>query len=392
MRARKPRVAQPPISQRYRPSDVVRSATGKPTARTRTSDRLRPRAAVTTPTSGSIAALTTGLRPSLGSPRLGSRSVTPRSGTFVGYASPRSSAVWGCGWGWNNSWCANTWGVGIGWGYRPFGWGWAARWNLCSWGWGGFSPWVWNVGVLAPYYAWHTNYWNTCYQSAYWNNWSVPNALPSSYWWYPSTTYCPTYLYVPSSTVVVEDAQLAGGDAAPAGDVVGAARAASSRQAADALALAESYVELGVFYFQSSRYEDAAEAYAKARNYMPEDASVHLVLADAVFANGDYHYASFLVSEAVRLDPSIVTAETDKRTFYGRVAEFEAQLDALQRYCADKPYDAWAQLLLGYNLRFSDRPTRAIASFRRVLELDRDNAAARAFLTELEAPAAAGGR
>ncbi|MEC7726547.1 MAG: hypothetical protein VYD05_13590, partial [Planctomycetota bacterium] len=83
---------------------------------------------------------------------------------------------------------------------------------------------------------------------------------------------------------------------------------------------------------------------------------------------------------------------TDKRTFYGRVAEFEAQLDALQRYCADKPYDAWAQLLLGYNLRFSDRPTRAIASFRRVLELDRDNAAARAFLTELEAPAAAGGR
>ena len=113
---------------------------------------------------------------------------------------------------------------------------------------------------------------------------------------------------------------------------VRAGRAAPSRQAADALALAESYVELGDFYFQSSRYEDAAEAYAKARNYMPEDASVHLVLADAVFANGDYHYASFLVSEAVRLDPSIVTAETDKRTFYGRVAEFEAQLDALQRY------------------------------------------------------------
>lgn len=157
------------------------------------------------------------------------------------------------------------------------------------------------------------------------------------------------------------------------------------------MVLAEKYVELGDFYFQASRYDDAAEAYAKARNYMPEDASVHFVLADAVFANGDYHYAAFLIAEAVRLEPGIVTAATDKRAFYGAAAEFETQVEALQRYCNDKPYDAWAQLLLGYNLRFSDRPTRAIASFRKVLELDPSNPTAAAFLADLEEPAGAAG-
>ena len=45
--------------------------------------------------------------------------------------------------------------------------------------------------------------------------------------------------------------------------------------------------------------------------------------------------------------------------------------------------------MLGYNLRFSDRPTRAIAAFRRVLELDAKNTTAREFLSDLEAKPAA---
>ena len=182
-------------------------------------------------------------------------------------------------------------------------------------------------------------------------------------------------------------------------DVVGAARAGEgpledgavldTGPSSEAMALATKYVELGDFYFQAKRYDDAAEAYAKARNYMPNDASVHFVLADAVFANGDYHYAAFLIAEAVRLEPGIVTADTDKREFYGDPKTFDAQMDALQRYCKDKPYDAWAQLLLAYNLRFSDRSARATVAFQRVLELDRDNPTARAFLAELNKPAPA---
>lgn len=352
------------------------------------------------------------VRPNLRAPRLGAPARNSglsgrRRGTFVGRTSPfvsyRPGACWDYGWGWNNNWCANNWGLGGGWGYSPFGAGWATRWSLCSWGWGGFSPWAWNVGVLAPYYAWHTTYWDNCYRSAYWNTWAAPSAALSNYWWYPNTTYCPTYLYVPSSVVVAENTPaatttetviVAGGDVdgSAAGEVASSASdgaiAAPARAVGSAerelMQLAKKYVELGDFYFQATRYEAAAEAYAKARNYMPEDASVHLVLADAVFANGDYHYAAFLVAEAVRLQPQIVTAETDKLDFYSDERDFQAQLDALQRYCDDKPYDAWAQLVLGYNLRFTDQSARAADAFRRVLTLDRDNPTARAFLADLE--------
>jgi Tfp pilus assembly protein PilF len=385
----------PPVRERYAPRDKARTTTRRPSPAA-DAGGLRPRRV----SSSAIATTNTQLTPSAGAPRLGAPSgyatASPRAGSFVGYGwstrTRRSTfgGVWGGCWGWNQSWCYNGFG---GWNngcYSPFGYGWASRWSLCGWGFGGCNPWAWNVGVLAPYYAWHTSYWNSCYRSAYWTGWSVPNTLPASYWWYPTSTYCPTYLYVPSTVVVVEDAQLepvvgesteilaaAGGAPAPA--VV----------PSETEALATKYVELGDFYFKASRYDDAAEAYAKARNLLPDDASVHLVLADAVFANGDYHYAAFLVAEAVRLEPEIVTAETDKRDFYTNVREFDAQVEALQRYCDEKPYDAWAKLLLGYNLRFSARPGPAMAAFRRVLELDRDNPTARAFLSSLEAAEAA---
>ena len=409
IRAARGRKTQPPVRQRYQPRDVAKAPARRPGANAPVTGSLRPRGPA--PTSGAVARATATLAPRLGSPRPAAPAVGARtSRSFVGYSPYRRSyglgRVWSCGWGWNNSWCGNTWGwgLGAGWGYSPFGYGWATRWSLCGWGGAGFSPWAWNVGVLAPYYAWHSTYWNNCYQSTYWNNWSVPNALPASYWWYPTTTYCPTYLYVPSSVAVVSDEALApaaGGSVevlAAGSDVVGSARAgdgelsdtlrAGAAPRSEAMVLAEKYVELGDFYFQASRFDDAAEAYAKARNFLPDDASVHFVLADAVFANGDYHYAAFLIAEAVRLQPDIVTAETDKRAFYGDPAAFEAQLESLQRYCKDKPYDAWAQLLLGYNLRFSDRPTRALASFRKVLELDPTNPTAAAFLAALEEPAA----
>jgi tetratricopeptide (TPR) repeat protein len=218
--------------------------------------------------------------------------------------------------------------------------------------------------------------------------------VQTSFAWFPSTTYCPTYLTVPSSIVIVRDPS----DDAPivestparetivaGSNVVSLARATDRR--ADALGseanLAAKYVELGDYYFKTGRFRDAAEAYGKARHYAPDDPALHFVLADAVFALGDYHYAAFLIAEAVRLDPTIVTAVTEKRRFYGDARAFDDQMQALERYLEGKPYDAQAQLVLGYNLRFSDRPAAATAAFLRVVEIDPDNRAAVTFLKDL---------
>ncbi len=305
----------------------------------------------------------------------------------VGY---RSSSLW-CGyWGYGYSPYRNNYGYGYGsWGFNNCGFG---NWGFNNWGFNnwGFDPFCWNVGVLSPYNAFRGNYWNSCYRNTYWSTFSIPNALPSSYWWYPTTSYCPTYLSVPSSVVVEEELEpyddgytSVVDTARSAGGSAGGAGARAPAPASTPEALATQYIELGDFYFKNDRFDAAAEAYAKARNHAPNDASVHFVLADAVFANGDYHYAAFLIAEAVRLDPAIVTAEVDKRTFYSDKKLFETQVEALQTYCTSKPYDAWAQLVLGYNLRFSDRPTRSVAAFRRVLELDAGNPTARTFLADL---------
>lgn len=356
--------------------------------------------------------------PRLASPRLGAARTGARIGrqqyaesSYRWGAGYRNSSLW-CGyWGYGSSFYGGRWGNNFGFGNRGFGnrgfgnggfgnggfnncgfnnWGFGnsgfGNWGFNNWG---FDPFSWNVGVLSPYNAFRGNYWNSCYRNRYWSSFSIPNALPSSYWWYPTTSYCPTYLSVPSSVVAeeefvpIDEGYSIVDTARSAGSVGADSGAPMPAPASTPTALAAQYIELGDFYFKNDRFDAAAEAYAKARNHVPDDASIHFVLADAVFANGDYHYAAFLIAEAIRLDPAMVTADVDKRTFYSDKSLFETQLEALQTYCNDKPYDAWAQLVLAYNLRYSDRPTRSVAAFRRVLELDDGNPTARTFLAEL---------
>jgi len=280
--------------------------------------------------------------------------------------------------------------------YQPWSWGFGFNWGY-SWC-NPYSTWSYWNGPLTPYGAYQTSFWNSCYNDCYWNSWCRPSGLSWNFWWYPRSTYCPTWFYVPSSLVVIDGYGY--GDAvdppaepvaASGGSVVASARSGEPDAGDDEASptpttLAKKYLELGDFYFENGRYDDAAKTYAKARTYLPDDAGIHFVLADAVFANGDYHYAAFLVAEGVRLDPTIVTATTDKRDFYGDKADLDAHMGALERHLEAKPYDAWAHLLMGYNLRFSDRPMQALASFRKVLELDAGNRAAQAFVDDLDAP------
>lgn len=261
-------------------------------------------------------------------------------------------------------WCGGLgWTIGIGWG--SFGWG--------------FSNWY-------PLQCWGTYGWYGSWYGSYWDTWCRPG-LYSSYWWWPGSIYCPVGFYAPaaySSVVLVETNR----STAPAEEtiVVGSPIVDRSMAPAD---LARRYVQLGDFYFREGRFGEAAETYARARTYAPNDPTIHFVLADAVFANGDYHFAAFLIAEALRLDPAMATADTDKRLCYGDVGKFEQQMQALRDYLAAKPYDAMAHLVLGYNLKFSGKPGEAEQAFLRVQQIDPPNTAARLFLEALAAAKAA---
>lgn len=258
----------------------------------------------------------------------------------------------------------------------------------------GHGAFSFHLSFWEPWWYGRSYYWNRSYADCWWRTRSSPCSVSSSYWWYPTTTYCPTYLTVPSSTVVVmvDDHD----DAVPPAEAPAPAPAPTDTPAPTPPAgggiadrtlppseLARKYVELGDFYFQAGRFPEAADAYARARGYAPDDASVHFVLADAAFASGDYPFAAFLIGEALRLDPSMATADTDKRLFYGDPKAFEEQMAMLEKHLASKPYDAQAQLVRGYNLRFSGQPVAAVESFRRVLEIAPENRAAATFLAML---------
>ena len=376
--------AKAQIVDRYQPG-------GRPIAGPRggadTRPAPRPNGAINQPTLGSRP-VTNAFVPGLARPR-----TTTNNGIFAGASSYTAGSYCGTrpyyggtcyGPIWNpcrpigawNPWCSSapSWCVGLsfGYGYGSACWGWSS-----SYAWGSCGPrsrWWWNAGYCGYGSWWGYDPW--CYRPCY-----------TPIWWMPATYYSPvvyetTYVYssYPAAPAPA-DAAVAGGVAMPGDEPVlaGAKELTAEEQG-------RRYVDYGDYYFREGRYRDAVEAYAKARTLLPADASLHFVMADAVFAVADYHFAAFLISEGIRLEPGLARAETDKRLLYSKPETFEEQMAALRRYIEGKPYDAMAQLVLAYNLKFSLQHEKALAAFRRVLEIDPSNATARIFVEALTTP------
>jgi hypothetical protein len=211
------------------------------------------------------------------------------------------------------------------------------------------------------------------------------------WWWYWRPTYVSEVCYYPVFSVVYSQ-PLASTEVVtvaaapePVGEAVAYAPAAPAAPAlAGGLSIAaQRYLELGDRAFREGRYTDAVQAYAKAVEFAPEEAALHLVLSDALFAAGDYHYAAYSVRRALDLDPSLVASRVDKHGFYPDPQQFDAQLATLERYGHEHPSDRDARLVLALNYLFGGRPADAV----RVLESGTapDEPAARAVLDQARA-------
>ncbi|HEX6882897.1 MAG TPA: tetratricopeptide repeat protein [Planctomycetota bacterium] len=237
-----------------------------------------------------------------------------------------SSGSWDCDpWGWDSCWNGGFYvGVGFGW-----GWGWG-----CSWGY----PWYWS-----------------CYYPAWWW-WSYPNYY-YDYCAYPATTVI--YTQPATEVVYVETASEPVGEGvvgAPANGAVAPPAAAPS-----ALSIAaQRYLDLGDRAFREGRYTDAVQFYAKAVEFAPDQGALYLVLADALFAAGDYHYAAYAIRRSVELDPALLETRVDKHGFYPDPALFDQQLAALEDYLFRHADDRDARLVLALNYLFGARPADAV--------------------------------
>jgi len=272
-------------------------------------------------------------------------------------------------WGLGVSYFGKNFGLSLGWGW---GWGWGGN---CGWGWGG--PWwygspKWCWPWASPWgYAWY----GYCQP---WYAYSSPAVV------YTTVIYEEVERYDDDDTVVIVDQR----DDAGAARVEGEARAADDDWIeADANAgaqllrgeaallprsagvaggsapvnsLAQRYVELGDTAFRAGRWSEAVQHYAHALEQQPGVGVLHLVLADALFATGDYHYAAFSLRRAFALDPALASAAIDKRSFYSDPLEFDRQLARLESFVKENPENSDARLVLAANELFGGRPQAAV--------------------------------
>ena len=120
------------------------------------------------------------------------------------------------------------------------------------------------------------------------------------------------------------------------------------------------YLTVGDGAFLDKRYGDAVHFYAKAIEFAPDEGVLYLILSDALFATGDYHYAAYALRKALELDPELTASIDDKHSFYKEPAEFDRQVAVLESFLEDHYVDDDARLLLAANYLFGNRPAAAV--------------------------------
>ncbi len=244
--------------------------------------------------------------------------------------------------------------------------------------------------------CWSNWWWNSCW--SYWDCWSswgpwfcwgpsfswgCSSYYSSNFWWpsysywgpsYPSSNTTIVYANDPAPvevTVIVdgprEDVVVLAGEGALVVDESSASTAppigsdASFGAPAQPLGrAAEYYLSLGDQAFADGRYDTAAQLYTRAVQYAPDQGILHLILADALFATGDYSPAAAHLRTALALDPLLTSTPFDKHGLYTDPTDFDRQLATLELFLRDHPLVEDARLVLAFNLLFGGRPAAAV--------------------------------
>lgn len=141
-------------------------------------------------------------------------------------------------------------------------------------------------------------------------------------------------------------------------------------------------IDRGDDLFGRGDYAGAVAAYHAAAAKAPNDPMTAYALGHGLFAVGDYTGAAAALRRGVQLYPGLVKARMRRRDFYGRKADFDAQLARLEKHLAAKPGDGAARFVLGYTRFFSEHPEKAREHF---VALGPRDTEAQLFVAELAA-------
>lgn len=242
---------------------------------------------------------------------------------------------WGCNTGYYPAygWC-NGWGYSFYWGFSSLSWWW---WNQCA-----YYPYYSSGWYSGPY----------AYTSVIYEDYDPPveqvvvyvDSDP------PTDSQGEGAIQVANAPVGADPSAVSGGAVAKSPPAVQAVMKAAAIE----------YRDKGDAAFREGRYSDAAHHYARSIEYEPENPINYLVLADALFATGDYHYAAFALGKAVECDANIFDKLVDKHAFYADPAEFDRQIVFAEEYLNDHFLDDDARLVLAANYLYANRMAQAL--------------------------------
>jgi TolA-binding protein len=128
----------------------------------------------------------------------------------------------------------------------------------------------------------------------------------------------------------------------------------------------EEYERLGIKLLERGSYDKATQAFKAARESRPSSLYASYLLAQSLFASGDYSQAAQAIREGAGQNPDWPRVRVDVRSFYSDARDLKTQLSKLEAFVGAHPDDADAQLVLGYMAYFTRDYQRAEQVFTRL--------------------------
>ncbi len=145
----------------------------------------------------------------------------------------------------------------------------------------------------------------------------------------------------------------------------------ATRRQERTLAHARSHLERGLERFGEGRYRAAADAFKLAAETNQGDPAARLYAAHALFATGRYRDAVKYLHRAFELQPKIVFLDFDMRDDYGKRADFDKQVEALENALKRFPRNGDRLIMLGYVRYYSNQRDKAYEALAKANKLDR---------------------
>ncbi|MBX7168765.1 MAG: tetratricopeptide repeat protein [Pirellulales bacterium] len=182
----------------------------------------------------------------------------------------------------------------------------------------------------------------------------------SSYGLYGSGTYSPTQSYAVAA--VDTSTETPPPEAAPSDDT-------SSETAPGDAAAADRYELEGEQAFRSGDFEGALRAWRHALVEDQRDLGLVLLLAQGLFAVGQYDEAAASLEFAfAQMDEKHWGVVVENyRELYGNIGDYTKQLRALEKASKDKPGTPVLMLLLGYHYGYLGYPKEAVAVLQKLV-------------------------